>query len=869
TNLDVAGNAVIRNDLHIFGSSSNYGQLFVAGEIDAKAGSIGSTLNDENVLVNMLYSDTLIKRYIFAASTLKEWKSDSFTDIGILTIAQYNDSYWYKISNLSKNYIFNVNVSTLIQQNSTYDINLSLYTYLYSENYNFKTTIAKWTLEGQSKMQIDFVKTSANRNFVYVNYYIEYYNPDTYSFNNFWDNKIMYELDQSDSFENIHFWNFNLTRTSAQLFMDGALKASNIFATNATSTFFWFYEVYIDGNTTSVLQTFLFKDIFYFHKSLSAEEVRVLHKFVQKDPSDNAFIVKGKLRCDTLSVDWIYKDGEPVPLNSTKFYIGSKQQGKVTLQNDGDRRMLSIDTITLNSVNNLINDSGSAGYLHFANNALSSICQVKAISYSELSDRPIIFSGNYADLSNLPTSFNPSTHIHTISNVTGLAEAFVNTSNYAYQLSSNLQDSINNKWKIDSSCNLYYTTGKIGIGTSSFGDGAILNVKGIVTLQDQTVLGNTALTDETTINTLLNDGTLLRRFYVKSGFVRNVLTSTDYYYPNTIQDIDGKIWGRITYNSGSFDIISNGLVSSSANISLYIYLPVALTFPFQNNTEFTCIVAVSESFRILIANGLYNNVTKTRVQVQYIIKIYLDGFLQSQRWNTKLYYELSANELLTAPHHFAFNITETSAKIYMDGNLKASAPISSDGIYNFGISTVQIVSYGQQSHQNFAWKDVWLFNRLLSDSEVRVLYKFLNNSINETLKVYGKIMCDSIDAKVIYKNNEPIIYNKKDLFEGTKELGKITVQNKGTRRSLSIDTIEINSTSNIINNSGSTGYLYYSDANQDTIAQIKVITYNDLAQIPSTFAPSPHTHSVSDISGLSQSFTDTSNYVRAESNVLR
>ena len=600
----------------------------------------------------------------------------------------------------------------------------------------------------------------------------------------------------------------------------------------------------------------------------------------QTNSLDNSAIVQGKLRCDTLSLDYIDKDGESVPLNSTKLYTESMQTGKITLQYDGDRRQFAIDTTVLNSVRNLVNDTGSQGYLRFINPGISTICQVNRISFNELDDRPIIFSGNYADLNDIPTSFNPSAHTHAMSNITGLSEAFVNTSNYAYQLSSNLQENISNKWKIDSSCNLYYTTGKIGIGTSSFVDGAILNVKGNVTLLDQTILGNAAFTDETTINTMFNDMSLLCRHYVKPGFVRNIITSTHYNYPNTIQGIDGKTWGRITYNSGSFDIISNSLVSSSANISLYIYLPVALTFPVINNTEYTCIIAVgtgvSESFRILLANGVYNNVTKTRVHIQYFIKTYLDGFLQSQSWNTKLSYELAANELLTVPNHFAFNITDSSAKIYMNGNLKASASFSSDGIYNFGISNVQLVSYGdiqniafQQPHQNFAWKDAWFFNRILTDNEVRVLYKFLNNTINETLKVYGKIMCDSIDAKLIYKNNEPLVYNKKDLFEGTKEIGKITVQNRGTRRSLSIDAIEVNSTSNIINNSGRTGYLYYSDANQETLAQIKVIAYNELAQIPSTFAPSHHTHLVADISGLSQSFIDTSNYVRAESNFLR
>jgi hypothetical protein len=80
---------------------------------------------------------------------------------------------------------------------------------------------------------------------------------------------------------------------------------------------------------------------------------------------------------------------------------------------------------------------------------------------------------------------------------------------------------------------------------------------------------------------------------------------------------------------------------------------------------------------------------------------------------------------------------------------------------------------------------------------------------------------------------------------------------------------DINTTSNLINNTGFAGYVYYQDADEDSIAKVKAISYTELTNVPTAFPPSSHTHTMQDISGLDTEFTNTSNYVRFESNVLR
>ena len=88
----------------------------------------------------------------------------------------------------------------------------------------------------------------------------------------------------------------------------------------------------------------------------------------------------------------------------------------------------------------------------------------------------------------------------------------------------------------------------------------------------------------------------------------------------------------------------------------------------------------------------------------------------------------------------------------------------------------------------------------------------------------------------------------------------MTIQKKSkNRRSLSMDTTEVNTVTNTINNTGYAGFWYYADNNQDTEAQVKLIEYLDLQNIPDTFAPDSLTHTITDVSGLQDTLTNKLN----------
>jgi hypothetical protein len=76
------------------------------------------------------------------------------------------------------------------------------------------------------------------------------------------------------------------------------------------------------------------------------------------------------------------------------------------------------------------------------------------------------------------------------------------------------------------------------------------------------------------------------------------------------------------------------------------------------------------------------------------------------------------------------------------------------------------------------------------------------------------------------------------------------------------DIVPLCSTSNLLNNSGNTGFVYFKNNDEDTICDVRYLTKSDITDFS-------HTHTIADITNLSQSFVDTSNYVRAESNILR
>ena len=96
--------------------------------------------------------------------------------------------------------------------------------------------------------------------------------------------------------------------------------------------------------------------------------------------------------------------------------------------------------------------------------------------------------------------------------------------------------------------------------------------------------------------------------------------------------------------------------------------------------------------------------------------------------------------------------------------------------------------------------------------------------------------------------------------------GSLVILLRGDKRSLQIpegtQVEDVNTTSNLVNNTGNAGFLWYENADEETIAKVKTLTKSDITN----FA---HTHVFDDITGLNTAFIDTSNYVRVESNVLR
>lgn len=67
----------------------------------------------------------------------------------------------------------------------------------------------------------------------------------------------------------------------------------------------------------------------------------------------------------------------------------------------------------ISTMNTLLNTKSDTSHNH-------SLANLAEKSYNSLTDKPSLFSGSYADLTNVPTSFTPSAHNQAISTITGL-----------------------------------------------------------------------------------------------------------------------------------------------------------------------------------------------------------------------------------------------------------------------------------------------------------------------------------------------------------------------------------------------------------------------------------------------------------------
>ena len=126
--------------------------------------------------------------------------------------------------------------------------------------------------------------------------------------------------------------------------------------------------------------------------------------------------------------------------------------------------------------------------------------------------------------------------------------------------------------------------------------------------------------------------------------------------------------------------------------------------------------------------------------------------------------------------------------------------------------------------------------------------KTLNETPNTIL--YGKTYISDLIYGNLFQNGRLYITNNRTNFEASPEDGKITIAEEDTRRNFFVDTVKVNGTNNLINETGNAGYLYYSDVNSTTTAQVKSISYSELIDPPTSFPPSSHEHAISDITDL-------------------
>jgi len=203
-------------------------------------------------------------------------------------------------------------------------------------------------------------------------------------------------------------------------------------------------------------------------------------------------------------------------------------------------------------------------------------------------------------------------------------------------------------------------------------------------------------------------------------------------------------------------------------------------------------------------------------------------------------------------------------------------------------------------YQNFRFWNVYMnYNSVISIEETLALFNFENNTIQNTLNVNGVIRATALSVEKIYLKNSlfsvPSAYNLKSLFTQEQEDGKITVQTPSvSRRSISVDNTTVNTTDNLINNSGKQGFLFYPDNQSTSLADFKTLAISDINNLQNTldgkassshnhdstyalighdhngtYAPISHTHTIANVTGLSQSFIDTSNFVKITSNILQ
>lgn len=466
---------------------------------------------------------------------------------------------------------------------------------------------------------------------------------------------------------------------------------------------------------------------------------------------------------------------------------------------------------------------------------------------------------------------------------------------YLNNVSSDIQTQINNKQpnlsvSTDSIVsivnNIISTDWKKSGGVITYnGNGVIITsnlyVNGIAQFKSNTSI------DETTAVLMIQNA--FRRWEVlDTGYLKEYVSTNNYElnYVSKLTTYDYNKWIKIgdpTYGQGGVSLVQYddasqtpaNILSLTGNrdtshiiVSFFAYIPPpALEDPLSLvGATTTCVILQGFNystavFRLVFQKGLdYQGVIEEQIDLQ--IK-------SGGTWISQGYYAMPRS---TSPNYISFkdphnyiirvfrNALSSSSgnvcwELAIDGNHKYSNVGGTLSSFQFNITNLYMeqirasdITNNVNFHQRYNYRKMYYWTTQPSQLNTAIgttysattipalIYKYITGTLDYTVNVKGLLSCDVLQANTIMRNNQPLVYNDKTLYEKSAQNGYLTTQTGTTRRTLSIDTVRVNTTSNLINNTGFTGFLCYDNANEDATAQIRTIQIADVNTLTTSLA---------------------------------
>ncbi len=399
--------------------------------------------------------------------------------------------------------------------------------------------------------------------------------------------------------------------------------------------------------------------------------------------------------------------------------------------------------------------------------------------------------------------------------------------------------------------------------------------------EGKTVLSNPNAVDEyATINPYFNRLTKNVVFQIDNTgnkVAKDLISSTTYDYNKDYIDYALNVYaGHIQNGVGQlyfYDkyIETYPLDTESFSVSFWFYVPNGMPQPDPlyrymceplriDQQRFNFLFQDRRRLRLLISRGNYAGnigiIPEIILQANFATNDLPENFLTICEGNLINFTTNYSNPLFITFNAW-IDTTNIYGNIYVNGVLVGNGQRAKPNTewrlekfyfyqYNYTSSSAFLLPY-----QNFRFWDIYMtYNTIMSGNEAIALYRFETNQILNTLEVNGTIKASAVNTDTIYIKNKiftlPSSFNNVSLFAQEQQTGKITTQTPSASvRNLSIDNVIVNSTGNLINNSGNAGFLYYTDNQNTTVANCKSLAISDVANLQDTLdgkASTSHNH---------------------------